>query len=619
MASVIATEKIKNEGNDVTPPYITLLFYNYVNIEDPQQLVEQQKILCKALNLVGRLRISTEGVNGCFGGHPNDIDKYINTVEHDSKFTNYFQNVDWKKGPPNKNKNVDEQRMDELIVKVTKELCSFGGRHLIPSNVTPGTHLSPEEFHNVLLEEAAKVSKKNDNNVPINNNNNNDDNNSNDIAIIDVRNRYETAIGKFQVDNVEYVDPKTRQFTDFANSISDPTMIQKLKKKKKVLMYCTGGVRCERASAFLKSKGINHVYQLKGGIHRYMEKYTDGGFFKGKNFVFDKRLAVGNDKDNEKNNEKILSKCKLCKRPWDDYGPAMRCVHCRLLVLVCKDCIDGKTTGVTLNKEHLVCDACMEERSVDITKDSNALPRYLHILCLHDNGSSARLMQHFLRRVESKLKRLVRFHFVDAPINTITMEKNNNIIINNKNRQEKNSEVKTTNTRKKRRLLRWKWYDDNTNNDTIVGKKDAKMYVLNYINEQFGEKNIKDGDIAPTKIDGIMGIGQGGELVDYLLLDLENNDEKISYNFGIHLKFYKPANNNNLTDGKKNVNNNNNNNIDMDIKTYVPPPDVIEKQHGTNGSSLYVPVPANSSHLKDANVIQTLRQYFSKILFKKPE
>ena len=102
-------------------------------------------------------------------------------------------------------------------------------------------------------------------------------------------------------------------------------------------------------------------------------------------------------------------------------------------------------------------------------------------------------------------------------------------------------------------------------------------------------------------------------------MDLENNDEKISYNFGIHLKFYKPANNNNLTDGKKNLNNNNNNNIDMDIKTYVPPPDVIEKQHGTNGSSLYVPVPANSSHLKDANVIQTLRQYFSKILFKKPE
>ena len=202
MASIIATEKIKNEGNDVTPPYITLLFYNYVNIEDPQQLVEQQKILCKALNLVGRLRISTEGVNGCFGGHPNDIDKYINTVENDSKFTNYFQNVDWKKGPPNKNKNVDEQRMDELIVKVTKELCSFGGRHLIPSNVTPGTHLSPEEFHNVLLEEAAKVSKKNDNTVQINNNNNNDDNNSNDIAIIDVRNRYETAIGKFQVDNV---------------------------------------------------------------------------------------------------------------------------------------------------------------------------------------------------------------------------------------------------------------------------------------------------------------------------------------------------------------------------------------------------------------------------------
>ena len=102
--------------------YLTLLFYNYVNIENTQELVEQQKILCKSLNLVGRLRVSTEGVNGCFGGHPNDIDTYIHIVETDTKFKDYFQNVDWKKGPPNRNKNVEKQRMDELIIKVTKEL-----------------------------------------------------------------------------------------------------------------------------------------------------------------------------------------------------------------------------------------------------------------------------------------------------------------------------------------------------------------------------------------------------------------------------------------------------------------------------------------------------------------
>ena len=422
LASVVeknSTEYFNNHmvslaKGDVGAPYLTLLFYNYVEIPQPQKLVKEQKQLCKSLNLTGRLRISVEGVNGCFGGSPENIDSYINIVENDPRFKGFFQNVDWKKGPPNKDKAVDDQRMDELIVKETKELCSFGGRHLIPASVGPGKHLSPEEFHGILAGEAEKAEllsgKKADSEGT--------GGDGCDIAIIDVRNRYETAIGKFQVKNVEYIDPKTRQFTDFSNSISDPAMLQKLKKKKKVLMYCTGGVRCERASAFLKSKGLDQVYQLKGGIHRYMEKYTDGGFFKGKNFVFDKRLAVGSiSKDNE-----VLSKCKLCSKPWDDYGPAMRCVHCRLLVLVCNDCIQGKTPGIAMDKDRLACDACMEERSVN-PNIPNASPRYLQILCLHDRGSSARLMRHFLRRVESKLKRLVRFHFLDAPINTIKVEK----------------------------------------------------------------------------------------------------------------------------------------------------------------------------------------------------
>ena len=87
---------------DVGAPYLTLLFYNYVEIPQPQKLVKEQKQLCKSLNLTGRLRISIEGVNGCFGGSPENIESYINIVENDPRFKGFFQNVDWKKGPPNK-------------------------------------------------------------------------------------------------------------------------------------------------------------------------------------------------------------------------------------------------------------------------------------------------------------------------------------------------------------------------------------------------------------------------------------------------------------------------------------------------------------------------------------
>eukprot|EP00943_MAST-04B_sp_MAST-4B-sp1_P004719 g4719.t1 len=341
-----------------------------------------------------------------------------------------------------------------------------------------------------------------------------------------------------------------------------------------------------------------------------MEKYTDGGFFKGKNFVFDKRLAVGskvNNEDKTNRNDDVLSSCKLCRKPWDDYGPAMRCVHCRLLVLVCDDCINGKTDGIKLQKQHLVCDACIEERHVE-KNEHNALPRYLHILCLHDNGSSGRLMRHFLRRVESKLKRLVRFHFLDAPINTITMGKNNYNVDNHTSIKETN-EGEAANTKKKRRLLRWKWYEK----DEVAEKDKAKEYVMQYINDHFVSNDNKSNETIPKKLDGIMGIGQGGQLVDHLLLDLETSiaNGKTNFNFGIHLKFYKPLS------AKKLDNTNNNGNLNMDMKSYVVPPDVIETKHGPQGTSLFLPVPANSSHLKDVNVIQTLRQYFSKILFTK--
>ena len=207
----------------------------------------------------------------------------------------------------------------------------------------------------------------------------------------------------------------------------------------------------------------------------------------------------------------------------------------------------------------------------------------------------------------------MRFHFLDGPINTITAAANNEAIAD-QNKAETTAvcaeAMSEATTKKRRRLLRWKWFDDDSDKE----KDEAKKYVLKYIQNHFINNKTDNCDMhedqVPDAIDGIMGIGQGGELVDHLCQEFERNNqitEAIPCNFGVRLHFYKPTPGNDKKESD----------VDVDVKTYVPPPDVIEKQYRENKSSLYVPVPANSSHLKDPNVIQTLRQYFSKVLFKK--
>lgn len=100
------------------------------------------------------------------------------------------------------------------------------------------------------------------------------------------------------------------------------------------LRYCTGGIRCEKASAYLRSKGVDDVYQLKGGIHRYLEAFPDGGLFQGKNFVFDKRVSL----EGEKGSSTVVGKCRYCEAPHDEFSPGCVCCVCRDLVLVCGKC-----------------------------------------------------------------------------------------------------------------------------------------------------------------------------------------------------------------------------------------------------------------------------------------
>ena len=117
---------------------------------------------------------------------------------------------------------------------------------------------------------------------------------------------------------------------------------------------CAGGVRCERASAYMRSKGIKDVYQLAGGIHCYQERFPDGGFFQGKNFVYDPRIALPYPGSGPAR-EQVVGRCRVCSSPFDDYAAQVRCRLCRMLQLVCDDCRahdeDFKANGV-------VCKCC---------------------------------------------------------------------------------------------------------------------------------------------------------------------------------------------------------------------------------------------------------------------
>lgn len=111
-----------------------------------------------------------------------------------------------------------------------------------------------------------------------------------------------------------------------------------------------GGVRCERASAFIRNKGINNVFQLEGGIHRYLETFSkDGGYWVGKNYTFDKRFSHGAEVS------AVISSCVSCGEAWERYNAQKKCFTCSMEVLVCKTCARSKPA---IKKETLICPLC---------------------------------------------------------------------------------------------------------------------------------------------------------------------------------------------------------------------------------------------------------------------
>ncbi|XP_074657688.1 thiosulfate sulfurtransferase/rhodanese-like domain-containing protein 2 isoform X2 [Tubulanus polymorphus] len=277
-----------------------LLYYKYRWIEDPDGLLSWQTQLCERLQLTGKVRIGIEGINGTVGGSTASTETYIDAMLKHKLFSEMTRE-DFKKSP-----GSAADFSCGLKIGIYKEIVPMG---IEPTEIQfseSSDHLSPEEF-NRKVEAHLQQS----------------DDERRDTVLIDCRNFYETKIGKFE----GAVTPDIRKFSYW------PEYVDKnidLFENKDVLMYCTGGIRCERGSAYLKSKGIcRNIYQLKGGIHRYIERFPNG-LYRGKLFVFDDRNSI-------QSNDDVISKCQYCSSPWDTY---VQCTsaHCRLLVLSCDTC-----------------------------------------------------------------------------------------------------------------------------------------------------------------------------------------------------------------------------------------------------------------------------------------
>lgn len=284
-------------------PGKVLLYYHYCQVEDPHVICAWQKALCEKLHLTGKVRVATEGINGTVGGTNTATDVYINAMSSHPLFKMGKEDFKTSEG--------GADCFTDLRVGVYKEIVPMGVDPDVISYRLAGVHLEPEEFHKEV--EALLA----------------DGDLCNDTILLDCRNFYESKIGQF----TRCLAPDIRKFSYFPDYVDQNL---ELFRDKKVLMYCTGGIRCERGSAYLRSKDVcKEVYQLKGGIHKYLEQFPDG-FYRGKLFVFDERYAISSNDD-------IISDCRYCRRPWDQYQLCSTRFCCQL-VLSCPSCRqDGHT------------------------------------------------------------------------------------------------------------------------------------------------------------------------------------------------------------------------------------------------------------------------------------
>ncbi len=292
LRNLINKEELKAKLERDSEKRVTLSFYRYVRIDEPENLRDQLFLEWSELGVFGRIYLAKEGINAQLSVPERNFEKFRADLYADNRFAD----VPFKIAVED-----DGKSFYKLAIKVRTKIVADGlpDEEIDFSNV--GKHLNAEEF-NEEMEKGA--------------------------VVVDMRNQYESEIGRFENAICPDADTFREELPMVLDLLAD-------KKDKKVLLYCTGGVRCEKASAFLRHHGFEDVNQLYGGVIEYAREVKRKGLeskFKGKNFVFDERKA-------ERITEDVLSNCHQCGEPADTHT---NCANdaCHLLFIQCGACAE---------------------------------------------------------------------------------------------------------------------------------------------------------------------------------------------------------------------------------------------------------------------------------------
>ncbi len=275
----------------MTKPYRILLYYKYVAIDEPELFTAEHLKFCKEIGVKGRILISQEGINGTISGTIDQTDLYIEAMKNDPRFSDMVFKMD----------EAEAHAFKKMSVKHRKEIVTLNLEEDLSPNEITGNYLSPKEWYEALQDE--------------------------DVIVLDARNDYETQIGHFK----NAILPPVKAFRDLPKWIEENLGD---KKEKKILTYCTGGIRCEKFSGYLVKQGFKNVNQLHGGIVEYgKDPVAQGQLYEGKCYVFDERIAVPINRVDDQ----VIGHCYYCGKEEDRL---VNCANpeCNLQHVACKEC-----------------------------------------------------------------------------------------------------------------------------------------------------------------------------------------------------------------------------------------------------------------------------------------
>jgi len=281
-----------NEGNLSTSkletPTVVAALYKFARLEDYEAMREPLQSFCGQYDIKGTLLLAAEGINGTVAGSRESIDALLARLKSDTR----LKDIDHKESL------YIVEPFARMRVRLKKEIVTLGVEGVDPTSVV-GNYVEPKDWNSLISDP--------------------------DVLLIDTRNKYEVDLGTFK----NSVDPKTETFREFPEFTEQHLM--NLDPSKKIAMFCTGGIRCEKSTSYLKHRGFNNVYHLKGGILKYLEEIPKAdSLWEGECYVFDQRISV-----NHSLQRGNYDSCPGCRHPLapqdkeeEKYKEGIYCPYC---------------------------------------------------------------------------------------------------------------------------------------------------------------------------------------------------------------------------------------------------------------------------------------------------